>query len=97
MSYEALVIEDLRLGVLELLEEDADYSHNEAILQRLLSRRRAHSVSCDMLRSQLAWLADQGLVTLDQSADLWTAKLTRRGEDVALGRGRVPGIARPLP
>ena len=49
------------------------------------------------LRSQLEWLRDALLIDLDQSADPWLAKITRRGLDVAAGKTRVAGVARPLP
>lgn len=97
MSYQQLVIEDIRLGVLQLLEEDADYAYNENLLQRMLEGQRAHGIGFDLLRNQLRWLEEQGLVTLDDAADVWTVRLTRRGEDVALGHMRLHGVARPAP
>ena len=96
MSYADIVIEDQRLAVLQALEQDPDYSHNEHVLGRVL-QAVGHGISSDLLRTHLSWLAEQGLITTDDRAGLVVAKLTRRGEDVALGRSRVPGVARPRP
>ncbi|HHH12945.1 MAG TPA: hypothetical protein ENJ98_01795 [Thiolapillus brandeum] len=96
MSYRDIVAADLRLVILQALEEDPDYSHNDAVLQRMLDAV-GHSVSTDRLRTELAWLAEQGLILINEIEDLVVSKLTARGEDVALGRTRVPGVARPRP
>lgn len=96
MSLADIVTEDQRLVILQALEQDPDYSHNEHVIGRVLSAM-GHTVSSDRLRTHLAWLAEQGLVTIEDVAGLQVAKLTRRGEDAALGRARVPGVARPRP
>lgn len=95
MSYRDLVEADIRLAILQVLEEDPDYSHNERILQGALERV-GHSISGDRLRTELRWLEEQGLVTIED-VGLYVVKLTRRGEDIALGRARVDGVARPRP
>ncbi|WP_335342335.1 hypothetical protein [Sedimenticola hydrogenitrophicus] len=79
-----------------MLEEDVDYAQNEIVLQGALSAV-GHGISSDRLRTELAWLTEQGLISVENVAGLQVAKLTRRGEDVALGRSRVPGVARPRP
>ncbi len=38
MSYNDMVIASIRLAVLQILEQDTDYSHNEHILQALLGK-----------------------------------------------------------
>ena len=96
MSYRALIAEHLRLALLQVLEQDPEYSHNETVLQSALSAV-GHGVSADRVRSELAWLAEQGLLVVTESSDLQVAKLTRRGADVALGLTFVPGVARPRP
>jgi repressor of nif and glnA expression len=95
MSYRDLVEADMRLVILQVLEEDPDYSHNERILQAALERV-GHGISSDRLRTELRWVEEQGLVTIDD-VGLFVVKLTHRGEDVALGRARVDGVARPRP
>lgn len=96
MSYEDVIAADQRLSILRALEQDPDYSHNEHVLGRVLEAV-GHAVSSDRLRTHLAWLAEQDLVQVEDVAGMQVAKLTRRGEDVALGRSRVPGVARPRP
>jgi len=88
---------DIRLRILQVLEDDVDYSHNEDVIRGLLAARTAHQLSRDRLRTELYWLAEQGAVSVDDRDNLLVAKLTARGEDVALGRTRVPGINRPRP
>ena len=96
MSFQWFETEHLRLAILEVLEQDADYAHNEAVLQTALGAL-GHGVSRDRLRSELAWLAEQGLVSVTDAAGIQVAKLSERGMDAALGRTRVPGVARPRP
>lgn len=85
--------EDQRRFILEMLEQDADYSHNENILGRALESV-GHTVSSDKLLTELHWLQEQGLVDLNEVMSLTIAKLTKRGLDVAKGATQVPGIAR---
>lgn len=94
MSYRELLDEHLRLAILQLLEQDVDYAHNEIVLQGALERL-GHGVSFDRLRSELAWLGEQGLLAVTQVVGLQLAKLTLRGADAARGRANVPGVARP--
>lgn len=97
MSFAELANEHARLAMLQLLQADADYSINENVLQHAL-QSIGHSLSADALRTQAAWLAEQGLlVTRLVGADLQVHQVSRRGEDVALGRVTVPGVARPRP
>lgn len=49
--------------------------------------------SVDRVRTDCAWLAEQGLVALDAEV----ATLTERGAAAALGQITVPGVRRPLP
>ena len=97
MNYSQVVAEDLRLAILQLLAKAPNYAHNEHVLSRALSEV-GHAISGDRLRTELAWLAEQQLASVNDVADVVrVAKLTRRGEDVALGLARVPGVARPRP
>ena len=96
MSYRDLIAEHIRLSILQVLEQDAQYVHNETVLQSALSAV-GHGVSADRLRSEMAWLAEQGLLVVSDTGGLQIAKLTRRGGDAAQGRASVPGVARPRP
>ena len=94
MSYSNAVSADQRLVILSALEEDPGYSHNEHVLRGMLAAT-GHQVSHDGLRSQLAWLDEQGLITLTRAGQTQIARITSRGEDAALGHTRIPGVARP--
>lgn len=87
---------DRRLVILRLLDQAPDYRGNAFLLQTALSGF-GHAVGMDRLSTDLAWLAEQGLVTLDQVAGVTIAAATQRGVDVARGRAVVPGVARPHP
>jgi len=96
MSYAKIVSEDIRRKILDILESDPAYSHNEGIIQQALGYV-GHKISSDKLRTELAWLNEQGLVSTDDVSGVVVAKLTNRGEDVALNRGNAPGVARSRP
>lgn len=96
MSFADVVTADQRLVILQSLELDPGYAHNEAVLQSMLGAL-GHAVSRDRLRTELAWLAEQDLVSVEHVSGIQVARLTARGADVALGRSHVPGIARPRP
>src|SRR5262245_45284068 len=87
---------DRRLVILRLLAGAPGYQANEYLLHAALPNK-GHSVSRDMIRTDLAWLAEQGLVSVKRPEDVAIATLTERGVDVGAGRAAVPGVKRPLP
>lgn len=96
MDYATRMEEHRRLGILRILKEDAEYETNEAILQEAIAAVGISS-SRDQVRVCLAWLEEQGLVTVKDLAGVQLAKITVRGLDAARGLARVPGVARPGP
>lgn len=97
MSYQDTVSQDRRLSVLLVLNESPGYSCNVFLLQTAVSDIYGHTASLDQLRTDLAWLAEQGLVTTKTHGDVVVATMLARGVDVAAGRTTVPGVKRPLP
>jgi Fe2+ or Zn2+ uptake regulation protein len=91
-----LLREDRRLTLLRLLADGDDYSANHYLLHAALPGF-GHAVGEDTVRTDLAWLSEQGLVTTNEVGGVLVAKLTGRGDDVAQGRARVPGVKRPRP
>ena len=91
-----LVAEDLRLRILQLLGEADGYDLNIRILGAALSEL-GHRPSEDKLRSELAWLEEQGLVATHLVGTIVVAAATTRGLDAASGRARIPGVKRPEP
>lgn len=96
MSYRDRIDEDRRLVILRLLEQSQGYECNSSVLQMALTEY-GHSVSRDLLHTDLSWLVEQGLTTVREIATLKVAMLTARGADVATGRTHVPGVKKPIP
>lgn len=96
MSFAEHFAQDRRLTVLKILEGAQGYRANEYLLQTALAGF-GHSVSRDRVRTDLEWLREQGLVTLEQIGSMSVGVLTERGADVATGRAAVPGVKRPAP
>ncbi len=94
MSFEDLLIQDQRLVILRSLNEMAGYEANESILDSCLDTY-GHKISRDQVRTHLAWLKEQGLISLRDVSGYQVATLTGRGEDVATGQAKVPGVKRP--
>lgn len=96
MNFETFQTEDRRLTLLRALSAAAEYRAN-AFLLRTYCDTVGHTVSSDRLAADVAWLDEQGLVKSVAQAGVLVATLTERGLDVAQGRARVPGVARPRP
>lgn len=96
MSFSDLLTTDIRLVILRALELDLGYSHNESIIHSVVERF-GHKCSRDVIRTQLDWLREQGLITIEDVAGYMVATITMRGVDVARGRATVPGVKRPSP
>ncbi|BBR57905.1 MULTISPECIES: VpaChn25_0724 family phage protein [unclassified Klebsiella] len=87
--------QDQRLVLLRSLLDCGD-SANESILQTCL-QTYGHKVSRDSVRTQLAWLKEQGLVSLSDVSGCYVAEITGRGDEVASGLITVPGVKKPRP
>jgi hypothetical protein len=94
MSYAERITHDRRLLILRLLETSPGYEASECLLNSALGDF-GHHTSADQLRTDLAWLAEQGLVETEDIADVIIATATRRGLDVAQRRATVPGVGSP--
>lgn len=91
--------EHIRIAMLKLLAEQPAYSANDSILTQAVNMM---GLTCtrDQMRSHIAWLAEQLLVTrveAGSSPPIIVATLTERGGEVAAGRSSVPGVQRPSP
>lgn len=94
-SYQQHTTEDRRLSILLLLEASPGGSANELLLHQALPDF-GHAASLDQVSADLAWLHEQGLVTLRDLHDLRVVSIVARGGDVAAGRAVVPGVKRPV-
>lgn len=93
-SYAQVVTEHERLVILRILDELPSYTSNSSLLASLLGQYGLQA-SRDKVATEIHWLAEQGLVTVDTAADILIVKLTSRGSDVAQGKTSVPGVKRP--
>lgn len=95
-AYRDRVAEDLRLAILQIVD-GAGGATNYRILHAELPGV-GHIVGADRLRTELAWLSEQGLMDLGGTDSAFTvATLIERGIDAAHGRITVPGVRRPAP
>ncbi|MGX9522483.1 VpaChn25_0724 family phage protein [Vibrio mediterranei] len=94
MGFKRLLDEDRRLVILRSLHDVAGYEMNDSMIDTCLDAW-GHRISRDEVRIHLAWLADNGFITLRELGDSQIATLTGRGEDVATGQAIVPGVKRP--
>lgn len=88
-----ILTEDRRLVILRSLM-DCNNEANESILQDCLDPY-GHNVSRDLVRGLIDWLAEQGLVTVENLSGFYVVTITGRGQDVAEGRAKVSGVKRP--
>lgn len=98
MSFSDTLAADRRLVVLRLLDQAPGFTANDSILCSALAEV-GHRCSRDTVRTDLSWLAEQGLITVEElmSGKVLVATLTERGGDVQAGRATVPGVKRPTP
>ena len=96
MSFADHLAEDRRLRILRLLAEAPGYEANQVLLSNALSMF-GHMVSADVVATDCAWLAEQGLVERQTMSGIEIVRITARGVDVAMGRAVVPGVQRPRP
>lgn len=85
-----------RLALLQLLAEAPEYEAGQDLLYMALPDQGL-AASADQVAGELAWLAEQGLVSLAEIGRVRLARITARGLDVARGLAQVPGVARPRP
>ncbi len=96
MNYDAFNRKHRRLALLRVLEAAPGYKSNEAILTQMVNVVGITSTR-DQVRSELAWLQEQGLVTTEDVVGLLIATATMRGQEIAQGVTFHPDIAKPSP
>ena len=96
MNYEQALTEDRRLVLLRALAAAAQYRAHALLLRRYCDAV-GHVVSGERIETDLAWLAEQGLLTIERAEGLSVATLTARGRDVSQGRATAPGVQKPAP
>lgn len=94
MSFKDYLRRDVRLVSLRILSEMPGYRANSSVIANLLDQF-GHSVTRDQVKTELRWLEEQGLLTIEDAGSVLVATLQERGQDVATGRATVDGVARP--
>jgi hypothetical protein len=100
MSMVETIARSRRREILRLLTQaPPQFQGSSRVLHSALVSDFAFPPSLDQVKSDLVWLAEQGLVTVEVLADNRTimGTLTARGADVAAGRAIVPGVEAPEP
>ena len=95
-KYADLINQDRRLVLLQALAQAPDYALRETVLVRLLAGERL-AIGSDDLRTELRWLADRGLITIEYHDDIQAARITQRGLDAAAGLVVIAEVARGRP
>lgn len=93
MTLRTALDQDRRLALLQVLAQGGGTANDRMLMS--VVERLGHRPSSDLLTTELAWLAEQGLIETEQVETFTVATITRRGEDVAAGRATVPGVRRP--
>ena len=93
-TFAELQAESRRCAVLRFLADAPGFEMNTSVMQDALDAY-GHPVSRDQVETDAAWLAEQGLATIEDLGPVRVIHLTGRGEDVARGRAVVPGVKRP--
>jgi len=96
-EFEVVVAEHRRAAILWFLHEQPSFRSNDGVLQDMLEVVGL-ATSRDLVRTELGWLAEQGLLAQQSIADaVVVVTLTQRGVDCARGRTIVAGVRRPDP
>lgn len=95
--FQNTITEDRRLSLLLMLQSTPGYSANAFLLRDAIDQIYGHKATVDQVKTDLAWLSEQGLVTTRTTGDVVLGTLTARGADVASGRAVQPGVKRPMP
>lgn len=96
MNFAEFQTQDRRLVLLRALQAAVQYRANAFLLRRFCESL-GHTVGADRIKQDLAWLAEQELISVEEVQSVTVATLTERGLDVATGRVEAPGVARPQP
>lgn len=96
MSYQAHFMSHLRLLILRALVDAPGCIANASILKSI-AQSLGLPATRDQIHTAITWLAEQALVERTEVGALVVARLTEGGQDVAEGRARCDGVARPSP
>lgn len=96
MSYHEELREHARIAILRMLEDAPKYTSNVSMMTQLLPKLGI-GYSRDQVETEVRWLAEQSLLTVEDHAGFIVATATVRGVEVAQGIVKHHGICRPRP
>lgn len=94
MALENVQNEHQRLSILLALNVMPGLETNDSLL-KCACAEYGHNMPNDRIKTHIHWLNEQGLVSFEEKAGYLLVKLTSRGQDVAEGTARVPGVKTP--
>lgn len=92
-SFGEFVRPDVRALLLRFLAQMPSMRSNSSVLTDYL-QNAGHLATRTAVKEELRWLADHGLLTLDEAGSVLVAVLTERGQAVLDDDERVAGIKR---
>ena len=94
-SYAAVLRRSRRRAILEILLGTAENGADEVTLEPVLEARRIYGSDRGAIRAEIMWLAEQGLVAMEDIGGVYFCKLLPAGESIARGKRVHPDIAKP--
>jgi hypothetical protein len=95
-DYGQMIRKHRRLAILRFLKDCDGYAANSSILRDVLNGVGVSSTA-DQVTTELAWLREQGMISLDDLGSLMLATATTRGVEIAQGLASHPDIQHPSP
>ncbi|MCT4554648.1 MAG: hypothetical protein N4A53_08175 [Pelagimonas sp.] len=96
MAYKEELQQHARLAILRMLEDAPKYTSNVSIMADLLPRFGI-SYTRDQVETEVTWLAEQGLVEVENLKGFLVVTATVKGAEIARGITTHPKIQRPRP
>lgn len=94
MSLAEIRNQHIRGALLGLLRDGT--RANDSVLDDALDQIKGVQASRDQVRTQLRWLEQQGLVTVEDVGGYLVARITQQGRDFEDGSVHIDGIKRRL-
>ncbi|AAN53741.1 ArsR family transcriptional regulator [Shewanella oneidensis MR-1] len=94
MSIQQIINEHQRRSILTALSAMVGFGANHSMVRETCATFGVE-MSNDVIKTQLYWLEEQGLVSIKTQGNYLIAELKARGQDVVDGLANVPGIKRP--
>lgn len=95
-DYEKTLREHARIAILRMLEDAPKYTSNVSMMSGLLPSMGI-GFTRDQTQSEVTWLKEQGLVTVEDHSGFTVVSATQRGLEVAGGIVTHPGVQRRRP